>query len=176
MKLGKFSIAGLAALFMAVIAPFHAAASDRYIGYYYPAPAETENYCARIPPLPDMDKRKRIGFVIGLKDGASSVPFEVPYYVFAKGGEARKLIIISKRDGYLNSIYRVRALLAEMTANARTMPFFEETGAPEELTFLDLLAALEFSSITVSDGIAFTHQIALLPATSACRGVAANEE
>src|SRR5690606_3680000 len=130
MKLGKFSIAGLAALFMAVIAPFHAAASDRYIGYYYPAPAETDNYCAPIPPLPDLDKLTRIGLVSRRQDGPPRLPFEVPYYVFPKGGDARKLIIISKRASYLHPMSRVRALHADITANARTMPFFEDTGPP----------------------------------------------
>jgi len=65
----------------------------------------------------------------------------------------------------------VRALLADLTNNARTTPIFEESGAPEELTFLDLLTLLDFTSLTVSDGIGFTHQIEMHPApTTECDG------
>ena len=167
MKFKSYSMVSLLALFCLGLALPAAAGDDRYIGYYYPAPAEIETYCGRIPVLDGMDKRKRVGFVIGLKDGAASVPYEVPFSIFVKGGNAEKLIIVAKREGYLNSIYRVRALLAELTSNARTRPIFEDTGAPEELTFLDLLASLEFRSITVSDGAAFTHQIRMHPVSAA---------
>ncbi|MAL77641.1 MAG: molybdopterin-guanine dinucleotide biosynthesis protein A [Sneathiella sp.] len=171
MKFGIFGCAGLLLLFWLAPAQPVAAKDDRYIGYYYPAPADIETYCARVPVLADMDRRKRVGFVIGVKEGAGSAPYEVPYSIFVKGGEARKLIIVAKRDGYLNSIYRVRALLADLTNNARTTPIFEESGAPEELTFLDLLTLLDFTSLTVSDGIGFTHQIEMHPApTTECDG------
>ena len=135
------------------------AGEDRYIGYYYPAPAEIETYCARVPPLSDMDKRRRVGFVIGIKEGMSNKPYDSAYSVFVKGGESRKLIIVAKTDGHLETIYRVRALLADLTNSARTTPIFEESGAPENLTFLDLLTLLGFESVTVSDGDEFTHQV-----------------
>lgn len=135
------------------------AAEDRYIGYYYPAPEEIEIYCARVPPLVDMDKRRRVGFVIGIKEGMSNKAYDSTYAVFAKGGESEKLIIVAKTEGHLETIYRVRALLADLTNSARTTPIFEESGAPENLTFLDLLTLLGFESVTVSDGDEFTHQI-----------------
>ena len=139
--------------------PLAADAKDRYIGYYYPAPEKIETYCARVPPLPDMDKRRRVGFVIGIKEGMSNKPYDSAYSVFVKGGDSTKLIIVAKTDGYLETIYRVRALLADLTNSARTTPIFEESGAPENLTFLDLLTLLGFESVTISDGNKFTHQI-----------------
>jgi len=151
---------------MAVISGPAEAAEDRYIGYYYPAPDSTEIYCARIPPLENMDKRRRIGFVIGIKEGMATRPYEAAYSVFAKGEESQKLIIVAKIDGYLKTIYRARALLADLTNCARTTPIFEETGAPEDLTFLDLLALLSFESVTLSDGDNFTHQIKIYPVSN----------
>ncbi|MZR30213.1 hypothetical protein [Sneathiella litorea] len=135
------------------------AAEDRYIGYYYPAPENIEIYCTRIQPLAEMDKRRRVGFVIGVKEGMSNKAYDSAYAVFAKGSDSAKLIIIAKTDGYLETIYRVRALLADLTNSARTTPIFEESGAPENLTFLDLLTLLGFESVTLSDGANFTHQI-----------------
>ncbi|MCF8466030.1 MAG: hypothetical protein K9G33_01370 [Sneathiella sp.] len=135
------------------------AKEDRYVGYYYPAPNRIEIYCARVPPLADMDKRRRIGFVIGIKEGMANKPYESAYSVFAKGDGSQKLIIVAKTEGYLKTIYRARALLADLTNSARTTPIFEESGAPENLTFLDLLTLLGFETITLSDGDSFTHQI-----------------
>jgi hypothetical protein len=62
----------------------------------------------------------------------------------------------------LGTIYRVRALLATLTASARMTPIFRENGVEDLLTFLDLLKMLGFKQITVSDGDKFAHQILLL--------------
>ncbi|MDF2365908.1 hypothetical protein [Sneathiella sp.] len=156
-KIGWFVFIGWACVMALPLTA--AAAEDRYIGYYYPAPAEIETYCARVPALSGIDKRRRVGFVIGIKEGMSNKPYDSAYSVFVKGGESRKLIIVAKTDDHLETIYRVRALLADLTNSARTTPIFDESGAPENLTFLDLLALLGFESVTASDGNKFTHQI-----------------
>lgn len=148
-------------LFLALNVGTAEAKTDRYVGYYYPQPAIIESYCARVPQLPEMDKRRRVGFVIGIKEGMANKPYDSPYAVFAKGGESRKLMIIAKTDGYLQTIYRARALLADLTTSARTTPIFEESGRPENLTFLDLLTLLGFETVTLSDGDRFAHQIKL---------------
>ncbi len=136
--------------------------TDRYIGYYYPAPRQVEAYCARVKPLPNVNKKRRVGFIVGIKAGMSKQAYASPYSVFAKGGESKKLLIISKQNGYLNTIYRARALLAELSTSARTTPIFANSGAPEELTFLDLITMLGFETVTLSDGEQFTHQIHVL--------------
>lgn len=136
---------------------------DRYIGYYYPAPQRIEVYCARVDPFPNVDKKRRVGFIIGIKTGMSKQPYSTPYSVFAKGGQSDKLLIIAKQDGFLDTIYRARALLAELSTSARTTPIFVKSNAPEELTFLDLITMLGFQKVTLSDGDGFSHQIILLP-------------
>lgn len=150
-----------ATLFCLGVANMAAAKTDRYVGYYYPAPVSNESYCARADPIAKVDKRRRIGFIIGIKAGMAAKAYPPEYTMFAKGGQAHKMIIVAKHDGYLSSIYRVRALLADLTTNARTTPVFEKSGVPENLTFLDLAVMLGFKSITVSDGDKFAHQIAL---------------
>ncbi|MFT6557229.1 hypothetical protein [Sneathiella sp.] len=139
------------------------AKSDRYIGYYYPAPQRIEVYCAHVNALPNVDKKKRVGFIIGIKTGMSKQPYASPYSVFAKGSTSDKLLVVSKQDGYLDTVYRARALLAELSTSARTTPVFTNSSAPEELTFLDLIAMLGFASVTLSDGNGFAHQIHVLP-------------
>ncbi len=137
--------------------------SDRYVGYYYPAPQHIEVYCARVDPFPNIDKKRRVGFIIGIKNGMSKQPYATPYAVFAKGGTSDKLLIISKQNGYLDTVYRARALLAELSTSARTTPIFAKSAAPEELTFLDLITMLGFTKVTLSDGDGFAHQVILLP-------------
>jgi hypothetical protein len=153
------TVFGASFLFLALNSGTSDARTDRYVGYYYPQPAIIETYCARVPELPNMDKRRRIGFVIGIKEGMANKPYDSPYAVFAKGEESRKLMIIAKTDGHLQTIYRARALLADLTTSARTTPIFEESGRPENLTFLDLLTLLGFETVTLSDGDRFSHQI-----------------
>lgn len=136
---------------------------DRYVGYYYPAPQRVEVYCARVDRIPNVDKKRRVGFIIGIKSGMSKRPFASPYSVFAKGGKSSKLLVISKQTGFLDTVYRARALLAELSTSARTTPVFTKSGVAEELTFLDLITMLGFETVTLSDGDGFAHQIILLP-------------
>ncbi len=135
--------------------------TDRYVGYYYPKPAAIEVYRARARTLPEADRRRRIGFVIGVVNQMRQRPYPPEYAVFAKGGKAHKLIIVSNRAGHLNTIYRVRALLATLTSVARTTPIFREYNVEDYFTFLDLVKMLGFELVTVSDGDTFTHQIVL---------------
>ena len=79
--------------------------------------------------------------------------------MFAKGTEAEKLIIVALVDGRIDTIYRARAVLANMTAAARMLPAFQEMGVQDWFTFLDLAHMLGFKKITISDGRDFAHQL-----------------
>ena len=136
-----------------------AAAEDRHAGYYYPKPASTEVYKARSQNLPDADRAFRVGFVTGLAAQMASRPYAPQFIVFAKGAEAQKMIITAVEDGPLDTIYRARAVLAEMTAMARTLPVFREFGVEDWFTFLDLCKMMGFEQVTVTDGRDFAHQI-----------------
>jgi hypothetical protein len=63
--------------------------------------------------------------------------------------------------GQLDTIYRVRALLATMTAVARKSPVLRKVRLENVLTFLDLAKMLGFKQITISDGDKFSHQVFL---------------
>jgi hypothetical protein len=77
----------------------------------------------------------------------------------ARGEEAEKLIIVALQDGPIDTLYRARAVLAELTAMARTLPVFAEFGARDRFTFFDLAKILGFRKITITDGRDFAHQV-----------------
>jgi hypothetical protein len=62
-------------------------------------------------------------------------------------------------DGQLNTVYRARALLAQLTAIARATPFFQQNTQPEESTFFDFMKLLGFRQVTITDGRDFAHQV-----------------
>lgn len=134
---------------------------DRHAGYYYPNPASVETYKPRVRILPGSNRTRRIGFVVGLTTEILGRPFAPEYSLFAKGSEAEKLIVVANRQGTLDTIYRVRALLATLTSVARATPVFQDREPEPRLTFFDLAAMLGFKQITVSDGDGFAHQVLL---------------
>ena len=136
-----------------------AAAHDRHAGYYYPEPATREVYKARSQTLPEADRGTRIGFVTGIANQLANQPYPPQAAMFAKGTEAEKLIIVALVDGRIDTLYRARAVLANMTAAARMLPAFQELGAQSRLTFLDLAHMLGFKQVTISNGRAFAHQV-----------------
>jgi hypothetical protein len=134
-------------------------AEDPQIGYYYPKPQTVEHYRARVATLPESDRNRRLAFVIGLSKANDSKPYPPTYIVFAKGDDSDKLIIVGTMDGELNTVYRSRALLANLTSSARLTEFFQKNSVVEYATFLDFMKLLGFKELTVTDGVAFAHQI-----------------
>ena len=144
---------------VAVIAATAAAQDkDRHAGYYYPPPTVTETYEAEASTLRDSNRLRRIGFVTIIVAKSLSASYPPPYIMFVKGADAEKLIIIGMGD-YLAGVYQARALLAQLTTQARTTDVFKEVDPEFKLTFLDLLKMLGFDQVTVSDGKHYSLQI-----------------
>ena len=157
LKLG-FGVVSLFMLVALLVAP--TSADDRHAGYYYPPPdLEPEVYEARATTMLDASRPTRIGFVTAISTQNRSLPYPPPAVMFAKGTEAEKLIIVALQDGRIDTIYRARALFADMTAQARILPIFKEMAVQDTYTFFDLLKMLGFVQVTISNGREFTHQV-----------------
>lgn len=159
MYVGRLAAVGA---FLAVVtawSPGADASEDRHVGYYYPEPAQIEEYDARPRRMAQTTRLTRIGFIVGIVDQILKRPFPPPAAVFVKGDRAEKMIIVANTPGRLDTIFRVRAYLATLTSVARAMPMFAELQVEDVFTFLDLLKMLGFTKLTVSDGDTFAHQI-----------------
>jgi hypothetical protein len=168
---------GLAALGLAVgiMLPLGAGAADKDAdsppnvvnseesqnGYYYPELTSREVYTSRASPLPDVTRATRLAFVTNLTQQQLSKPYAPPFAIFAKGNEAEKLVIVSLGDNGFRTIYQARALLAQLTAVARTTQLVREMKVDDIFTFFDLARLLGFTELTISDGETFAHQIKL---------------
>lgn len=150
-----------AALLMVLLAAAPAAhADDRHADYYYPTPQSKETYVARASTLPEASRRSRIAFVTHvMNEMIRKNPYPPQYAIFAKGAEAEKMIIVGISGDSYNTLYRMRALLAMLTAVARTTPLFKEERVEDYFTYLDLCKMLGFELLTVTDGRNFAHQI-----------------
>ena len=138
-----------------------AAGEDRYIGYYYPKPTATETFESTMQTIAGAERAQRIQFVTVVSQGTIQSAYRVPYAVFAKGEKADRLIIVGLQQGELNTIYRMRALLANMTTMSRLSPFFQERTVAEDATFFDLLKLLGFRELTITDGEKTTLQVTI---------------
>jgi hypothetical protein len=146
---------------MLALAPLSAAQeTDRHANYYYPPATISETYEATASVLPGGSRVRRLGFAALFMTRTLSANYAPPYILFAKGAQAEKLIIIGMGN-YLSNLYQARAMLAQLTAQARTAPVFQELEGGESLTFLDLVKLLGFEQVTISDGKSFTLQIAI---------------
>jgi hypothetical protein len=138
-----------------------AATEDRYIGYYYPKPTSTETYESSMQTIAGTDRPQRVQFVTVVSQGTIQSSYRVPYAVFTKGEKADKLIIVGLAPGEFGTIYRMRALLANMTTMSRMSPFFQERTVAEDATFFDLMKLLGFTTVTITDGDKVTHQVTI---------------
>lgn len=136
-----------------------AVSADRHVGYYYPEPQQIETYKARARVLADASPKRRIGFVTAITLENNQRPYPPSTVFFAKGDRSEKLIIVSLESGRLETIFRVRAYLASLTAIARSTPVFRDAHVEDILTFFDLARMLGFEQVTISDGDQFSHQV-----------------
>jgi hypothetical protein len=134
---------------------------DRYVGYYYPKPTTIETFESSLQPIANVDRAQRVQFVTVISQGTLQSAYRVPYAVFVKGEKADRMIIVGMQQGELNTIYRMRALLANMTTMSRLSPFFQEHTVAEDATFFDLLKLLGFTEVTITDGEKLTHQVTI---------------
>ena len=132
---------------------------DRHVGYYYPMPQTEETYVARAQTLAESNRARRLEFVTILAVQQMSAPYPAGLAVFAKGDDAEKLIIVALRDGIFDTIYRMRGVLAMMTASARTSELFQTYKVEDIFTFFDLLKLLGFEKVTLSNGRDFSHVV-----------------
>jgi hypothetical protein len=135
---------------------------DRHAGYYYPPPQSFERYIARGQTIREATRGIRIAFVTALEVELAKRGHPLPFALFAKGGEAEKMIIVALMDGPLDTLYRARAVLANLTAEARLLPLLKKNGVEDWFTFFDLCVLLGFNQVTLSDGKTWAHQIELV--------------
>ena len=136
-------------------------AADRHTGYYYPEIGSEETYQAPLPIFQGVSRLSRVGFVTQLDQLQKQKPYPPLYHMFAKGGDAQKLIIVATEEGRYNTLYRIRGLLASMTADARLSPLFAKLGSIEQLNFFDLLKMAGFKQLVVTNGKEISHKVVL---------------
>ncbi|WP_050932026.1 hypothetical protein [Aestuariivita boseongensis] len=147
-----------ALMFAALLGATSAAASERHVGYYYPAVTSTEVF-DRVIRRPGSNRDVRIDFLTQLTQAQLSAP-ESPRYIFsAKGTASTELIVVALDDEIFRTIYRARAVMAQMTSNIRSSPLFQEEELQTVATFYDLLQMLEFDSLIITDGHSWTHRV-----------------
>ena len=134
-------------------------AQDRHTRYYYPEPGTEETYQARARTLPESDRDRRLGFVVAFMGEMARDPAPQRFAIFAKGGEAEKLIIVALDDEVFATLFRARAVLAMLTSRVRASPLFAELGVQNLFTFYDLAKLIGYKQITVSDGRNWSHRV-----------------
>ncbi len=149
----------LAALAVSLVAG-QAVAEDRE-GYYYPPITSEEVFARTMMDVPPADREARVRFVINATRTLVKASGAPRYVIFEKGGQAQHMIILALDDEVFGTLYRARAVLAQLTARIRGSEFFEKTGLMSEATWFDMAKLLGFEDVVVSDGRNWAHRVVL---------------
>jgi hypothetical protein len=151
-----------AALFLAIfaVAPVLAQEQDdRRADYYYPPVTSEERFERVMAAPPRSDRDDRIAFVDALTRGQLVAAYAPPFAVFAKGDEAEHLIVVALEDGVFGTLFRARAVMAQLSVPVRATEFFQSHGLDDRATFYDMLRMIGFSTLTISDGRDWSHRV-----------------
>ena len=146
---------------LTLFAASSAKAEDPREGYYYPPVTSTETFSRIIGGAPPATRSVRSAFINEVTKAQLSAPESPRFVIFAKGGEAEHMIIIALDDEIFRTPFRARALLAQLTANARTGSFFNKSNLRFLATWFDLAKMLGFQDIVISDGATWSHRVIL---------------
>lgn len=151
----KLAMYALGAVFLSTAA----AAQDRYVGYYYPEITSDETFDRVVRESGAAGRAVRVDFVNVLTTAQLGSP-ESPRFVFyVKGEEARTLILTALDDDVFSTLYRARAILAQLTVSVRKGTFFQQEQLQDVVTFFDLLQLMGFDELLVTDGETWTHRV-----------------
>ncbi len=147
------------ALFACATAFGALAQEDTRAGYYYPPVTSEEMFERTLAATPAANRAVRIGFVTQVTQQQLQAPFPPRYVIFAKGGDATEMIVVALDDQVFATLFRARAIMAQLSAPARQTAFFVEQNLADVATFYDMLKIMGFKSLTLSDGVTWTHQV-----------------
>ncbi|MEM0988410.1 MAG: hypothetical protein AAGK00_05975 [Pseudomonadota bacterium] len=150
----------LVALMALALSVALARADDR-AGYYYPAITSTEIFERTLGQVPPADRAVRTNFVTEITKAQLDAPESPRFVIFAKGKAADHMIIVALDDQIFRSLYRARALMAQLTSNARGTDFFVNNNLQFVATWFDLAKILGFKDIVISDGVTWSHKVVL---------------
>ncbi len=151
------------ALIILVVFPLNAFAeeTDRRVGYYYPPITSEEVFDRTIAQAPKAAPAIRTAFVTELTKSQLDSPTKPRIAVFSKGGKKQHLIIVALDDEVFSTLFRARAVMAQITSHARTTPFFKKNGIQFGATWYDLIKILGFDDIVLSDGKNWSHKVVI---------------
>ncbi|WGI20633.1 hypothetical protein [Amylibacter sp. IMCC11727] len=135
------------------------AADDTSVGYYYPEITSQESFDRVLGLEFTASAELRSRFITTLTKSRFESPANPNYVVFAKGSNAQKLIIVALEDEVFDTIYRARAVLAQLTANLRAGLFKDDEKLRVAGTFYDLLQIMEFETLVITDGKTWSHKV-----------------
>ena len=136
-----------------------ASAQDKYVGYYYPEVGSEETFGRVITDAPFAGKDIRVNFVTTITKAQLEAPESPRFVLFTKGGDSDTLIIVALDDEVFKTLYRARALLAQLTSNIRGTAFFRQQNLEVTGTFFDMLQLMRFKRLVISDGENWSHQV-----------------
>ena len=149
-----------AALAACFLAPAVAAAqTDDRAEYYYPPITSDEVFDRTLGAAPPASRNVRIAFTTQITKAQLAAPENPRFVIFAKGDDAQHMVIVALDDEIFRTIYRARAVLAQLTANARGTEFFVRSGISTSATWFDLAKLLGFKDLIITDGATWTHRI-----------------
>lgn len=137
------------------------AAEDERAGYYYPPVGSDEVFEREIGQGPPTDRAVRVAFINEVTRAQTEEPSKPRIAIFAKGAEAQHMIVTALDDEVFRTLFRARAVLAQMTAAARRTEFFVDAGINLHATWFDLAKLLGFEDIVITDGATWSHRIVL---------------
>ncbi len=135
------------------------ALADNNVGYYYPEVTSTEVFDRVVRTSDASSKAVRVDFINSITSAQLDAPESPRFVFFAKGDDAATLILTGLDDDVFSTIYRARAVMAQLTVSIRKSGFFKHEELQYLATFYDFLQLLEFDELLMTDGETWTHRV-----------------
>ena len=155
----RILIAAMIAASLVPISPGGAAWAAGGDSYYYPPVTSEEVFARDLAAAPPAGRAVRVGFTTQITKAQLAAPESPRFVIFAKRDAARHMILVALDHAVSKTIYRARAVLAQLTSNARRTDFFINSKIQDHATWFDLAKLLGFEDLVISDGATWSHRV-----------------
>lgn len=153
----RILIAAIAAAILAVNSAGDALAAGKD-SYYYPPVTSEELFSRKIIDNEQPGRAVRVGLMTQITQSQLAAPDSPRFVVFAKGSKAQNMIIVALDDDVFKTLYRARAVMAQLTSSVRGADFFANN-IQDYATWFDLANMLGFEDLVISDGETWSHRV-----------------
>ncbi|MEM6625544.1 MAG: hypothetical protein AAGB25_01850 [Pseudomonadota bacterium] len=126
-------------------------------GYHYPAPQGVETATTIVSQAEKPPFEVRVQIVTAIATANAARPYPPVFFSILEGAERDTLVLLDMGGANIDTVYKARGLVSEVSALMRNNPLFSQYGVENYASIFDMLKIWGFEKLVITNGDDFAH-------------------